>query len=1465
MWFTNATGWGTLAGLMAWAGSGSESLKLKYGLLVGGETAGIAAGIWGARALDWTPQQVLMANSLVVGGGLGLVGLQRWRDPNFPLSVSPAAGYGTAPMMLVSAFAARELDPTTRDVNLAAVGAVEAAWTAGLVGSGLANQSIGAHEGQGGLLAGLGLGYLGATAAGAFTEVPIGRTYVGALGMLTGNLLGTGVAMMAAPTDDNRWKLGAGIGGAVLGTAAFAGYYHLAPGERAPSMTTAGALYGVVPWTLALQAASTGQPADARVSGGQLAFGTAGGIAGYLAARHFQPTFADQLTVGATTAAGMGMGLGLARLTTADQGLPDFAGVLGGAAVGFVGGTVLTRYAPLRAPEIGGAAAGAGYGLLFGSLLPTLGLDEWNDGRRTDGGSWLGVSAGAVAGTALARALHADGGEVAVPTVAGVFGLGAGLGTGLLWPSDGSQSTRIGAVAGPAAFMTASMLAEPWLHLGDGLGPSATGLALSGVVGGGAYGALVGMLVAPDGLGTLPERQHWGSVLAGASVGSAAGLVLSKRLEPTPMDYLTTISSGVLGTSLGAGVAALAFDQSAPDDRHGPAFALGGATLGLVGGALVSHTTQLRALDLGAGFAGLGYGALVGTLVPSLTAPTWDGGPHAAGGAGVGLAIGAAGATAIAHATDASGAQVGMVSVAGGLGTLTGLGLGLMLPDPTSQPARIGTVAGTLSYAALSVALDRPLRLHEGFGPSAPGLGLVGGAVGATEGVLLAAAIGDQGLVSATPARQTLGGALFGATAGLTSGLLLSKAYDPTAEDDGVALGGTVLGGLLARGVATMATDQDGRAQTIATLSGSLAGLGAAAAFQHRSPMTDDDVVALPVGLGFGGLAGALAPSLGDRQWNGWQRREDGGVMAGLAAGGLLAVAARHATGAPASTVGWTAFGGADGALTGLGVGLLVDDDTGSRAARLGTLVGAGAGLGIGAALWPRLSFAEDDRMAVTAAIGVGGWTGLWATTLGHADAHDVSTRTAMGGLLAGAGGTSFVAMSLVPRLHVDLDLVENALLVDALLTGAGAGAGALASPRDDAVAWGVLGAGTAGLVLGGALHRRIELDEDDVPLVSLAAIEGTWYGAWLPRLLLPPARLTDRQQAGGVFAGALGATAAAIVASPFVDVSARTAGFAGLGSAIGASVSGGASLLSNADAQTKTGILLGGTTVGLAAGALLAPRLELREGAPFYGMTGAALGATEGLVFAWAGRGSGTDDYMGGLLVGAGVGTTLGLATAAYPSFTLQRGLASAGYAAWGAWVGSFSGALLARDPHEVTLGGLAGANAGFLLGYGLLRTDLVEPRDFGWLSLAGAVGTVAGGGVGAALSNKTDPRPILAGLAIGPVVGMAGGALLLPRLRHLSDRATASFCPSRTVAGMQFEFPARAGRADASTSTETITSADVLADKPPPSLLRQAARRLDQLVGVETWTPMVGSLPQAPGDPAPAPFIIGVAGTLR
>src|SRR4029079_2949909 len=96
-------------------------------------------------------------------------------------------------------------------------------------------------------------------------------------------------------------------------------------------------------------------------------------------------------------------------------------------------------------------------------------------------------------------------------------------------------------------------------------------------------------------------------------------------------------------------------------------------------------------------------------------------------------------------------------------------------------------------------------------------------------------------------------------------------------------------------------------------------------------------------------------------------------------------------------------------------------------------------------------------------------------------------------------------------------DLVGAACVRDLCCAGAGAGAGALASTRDDAPVWGMLGAGTAGLVLGGALQPPIWSGAAEVPFLTLATAQGAWLGGWIPSLTDNP---TSRQYTGALALG---------------------------------------------------------------------------------------------------------------------------------------------------------------------------------------------------------------------------------------------------------------------------------------------------------------------------------------------------------
>jgi hypothetical protein len=1345
---------------------------------------------------------------------------------------------------------------------LMGMGGLWGGWTGSLLASGASGTSpLGSHQGQGGALLGLGAGYLSMAALSPWVEVRP-RTQLGMTGgMAAGNLLGLGVGLLAEPKGSHA-ALGAGIGGVgyAVGALALSPYVRL--GSAWSEMMIAGAAYGAGSWALAGAAAGSDTISKTRLVGGALVGGVSGGTVGLLASQYFQPTAADYGTVAAATGAGLSVGLGVAKLTTSQQGVPDLVGALAGSAVGMAGGAAFAHASQLRGPSVLAGALGGGYGLFVGTLAPSLGDPNWSSSRRTSGGSWLGLGLGAAGATALGQWQGLSYQKDVMLLTAGTLGLGMGYGTGLLWSDNNTRPARIGAVAGPAVLAGGALLLDRSLHLSDGMGMEALPMAGMGAAMGLLNGGLLADVVAR---GETQNRQVGGGLLLGASAGLAGGLVLSKLVRPASQDYFLVAASNLLGLSLGQGIGRMAVAPDRQDDFL-PPLRLAGALAGAAGATLVSHGVDWRWADNLALTYGSALGGLMGTFVPSVLVPSLmdDSAKDKrflAGGATVGMAVGGLAAATAAHATGASPAQIHFAAAATSLGLGAGLGLGMALPNDSSQPERIGLVAGGLGFAVGAIALDHKLHLsslddlHE---PAA--FTLAGGLVGAVQGALLAGALDPHGSMGKTPGLRLGGGLLFGTSLGASSGFLLSRFARPDKEEIMTGMLGGALGGGLGLGISMLSTPQAGRSDTLAAMGGSLGALAGTAAVAHLGQL-HLNAPALFTGLAYGGLIGTLSPALADETWPGWTRKTTGGLLAGGAGGALLASVIAGATQPSPAHTGFAAVAGLDGLLGGLGFGLLLDDS--SQGARIGTVAGSAAGLVAGAALFPRLQLDDSDAYLIGGLTALGVWNGVWVPALGHARSDEISSRRRWGGALAGGASAALIGTGLASYLKVDTDLMANAALMNVMLAGAGAGAGAMISPRYDAPVIGMLGGGLAGLALGGALHDQIDISSDDTPWLVLAPLEGLWLGAWLPRALYRGEDMNQRLQIGGLVAGGLGGAAFATLTSRWIKPTGNEAGVVGMSSAIGASLAGGSVLLAD-DLHDRrgVGILLGGTAVGLGVGAVLAPRLTLDPELGAYVAGGALLGGTEGLVFAWAGRGSTQADYAGAGLLGAGLGATLGMTHAIGDSQSASRKLAAGGFAAWGAWVGAFGGALVNRDPHEVTLGGLAGANLGAIVGYGLLSQEWVEPRDFGWLSLFGAAGAVLGSGTGAIFSSRTDPRPVLAGLTIGPAVGITVGALILPRLRSLtqSDGGSVSFFNfgRRQVAGMSVSL--------GGSSAKDLTSADVLATHSGPGFFTRFAHHLGQAFDVTQWSPFVGALPATPGDPSgSSPFIFGVSGNWK
>jgi len=1483
-WFANSTAWGTLAGMTMFSASGSDNYKLRYGSLAAGEIVGMVAGAWSARRFEFTGGQLVLADSMVVGAGLGALGVARLISDDTRPSL-PAA-IGVVPLMIASSIVAHTLAPTVNDLRLMTLAAVDGAWVAGLVASGASRTSLfGSRQGQGGLALGLGGGYLAGVAAGAFTEASPLRLQAGEIGLVLGTGAGFGLGALAsgfsrAPGDalasgeSARWKLGAGLGGAALAGAGLALAPHLTPGPQAAPMIAWGTAYGAAVYALALAQAmpagalDAGDAGRARLYGGVVVGGLAGGVAGLWSSRHFAPETADLATTTGTTLAGGAAGWGLAALLAPARGWGDALGLAGGSALGLAGGAWFTHGTRLRPPALGAAAAGLAYGGLVGALLPAVTSDRWSFDRATSGGTMLGLGAGAVLAAAVAQGTNASAGQVAVPAVGGVLGLTAGAGAGLMLDVAGSPAVRGGAVIGMTSLAGGALVADHWLHLSEGPGRSAVGLSVVGASFGAAEGAFLAGLT--SGEGRLPDdrRVLQGGLLLGGSLGLAGGLALSRRFAPSPGDLVFAAGASALLTSAGYGMGELA---AGSPGRASSVGAMSGAAVGLLGGALLAPRLQLDGPIVLGGLAGGAAGSLMGALIPSLADERWTSSPRTDGGLRLGMAAGIAAGGLVARASGATDREVVISSLGLGLGATAGLGAGLMSGGDGTRAARIGVVAGTAAVGAATIALMRPLRLAEPLPDGTPGVVTTLALHGMWDGLWAAALLDPSGRPSSTPSRQLQGGLLLGGSVGVGAGMLLAPRTQLTGGRLLLLGAATAAGSSAGRGIGLLWFDAAGRADSAATLAGSVGGtLAGGLAAAYLTP-TAPDLGGATTGAVYGATMGGLGASLLGTGSDGTDRQVWGGIMLGAGAGAATGFALRHATGSDGRDVTLTAFAGADGLVTGLGFGLLLRrPGDGTRQLRLDMLAGTAAGLGLGMASWSRLTLGPGDGGFILAATTLGAWNGFWLPRLGHADASTVDAGHRDGAVLAVAGAASFAAPLLAPFVEMSADAVTDAVVMDGLASGAGAGVGALVSARDDAPVTGLLLGGAAGLALGGVLHDRIRWDGDHAALMMAGGVEGLWAGGLLPYLLRPESDVTARQRAGAFAAGGFGGLGLGVLTSTVWTPSPGQVAFAALGSGVGAAIGGGIALAADSiHDQTAAGLTLAGTGAGLLAAGLLAPRLELSPRLVGATALGATLGTSEALLFAWSGRAGGQTQYGGAALLGAGVGAGLGLASAAEADLSRSLTPAAAGFAAWGAWMGAFSGSLFARDPHEITTGGLIGANAGLLAGVGLLQLHAVDGGDFGWLSLFGAMGTVGGAAVAAPFTSRDKPAPILAGLAIGPAAGMLAGALVLPHLHAGAAARSASI--SNGAPGTPGFFtrmaravgPRRHAPRPGVDAAKAMSSSE-LAAVDGDSATRRFARALDQTIRVTDCAPLIGALPQPDSAPpgTPPPFIAGVTG---
>lgn len=373
------------------------------------------------------------------------------------------------------------------------------------------------------------------------------------------------------------------------------------------TLTAGGALVnaGTVEAGKALALTATSLASENLLTGGKLAFTTAGDIA---------------LTGTTYGAGGVALASSGGTLTLGSAGTLQSPGAITlGAAGDLTNGGVISAgpAASAGAGNAGAAAALAGTISLTsgGALTSTGGILSNNDGISLSGhsitlGGKLGSGGGVYAATTLALDTPAltlnDGGEVVANQTLGYSGTSLSLGNGSLLQSNRDVTITLGGTSTPGSYVSAGSL----IALGD-LGLTATGGSLINQAGGGIFAGGTGS-AAPGGSITLAAASldNAGQIVATASASGAAGNVslnvpvvsTSGLLHADRALALSTASLTIDGTLANSANSLGTVEAGGPIAWTIPAIALvHGGTLRSAGGISLSGATLASAGAIRAG------------------------------------------------------------------------------------------------------------------------------------------------------------------------------------------------------------------------------------------------------------------------------------------------------------------------------------------------------------------------------------------------------------------------------------------------------------------------------------------------------------------------------------------------------------------------------------------------------------------------------------------------------------------------------------------------------------------------------------------------------------------------------------------------------------------------------------------------------------------------------------------------
>jgi HEAT repeat protein len=765
------------------------------GLLLGAGVGSIA-GVLSLQLLDrpLAPPDLVEATMLAVaangiGGGTGLLA----QDQRLGAALMEGLGVSGYAVALVAApHTHYELrDSATFAFTMSTLG-----WIGGWLPSTFSDAAPTSSQVGGGILAGASLGVL---AGSLYTQLAAEREELEMTVMTAGAAgLGGGFGLVVGGASDRQTiallegTTALGLGASIL----------LAPrttyteGDLAMIMllSAAGAWHGA--WSVpAVQSAD----ASDRQRAGGLVFGSSLGLLGGMAlSQLIDPATTDVIKTGLLASSLGAIGGGLV-LSLPSSDVHDTARALELSGLGGLAAFSLiapqmdfeTRDSTLIALT---AAAGAWHG----ALLPRLWSSSPTDTQQY-GGALLGFGAGALSGAAIAQIGHldyADQGEVLFYSLAG-NAIGGGL--GLLSPGVGNDTTTL-------------------LIDGAGLGALTLSLALSQfttyslnddmLVGvGSAFGLWQGLWLPAlfyDPKKPIADASTFGGALFGAGLGAIGSGILSQFVDLDAGEQLKASVPYLFASSLGAGVGLLV---PSLDRRETVALMEGAGVAGLAAGLLLAKSTDYRGGDLGLLPVGAAVGGGVGLTLPTLLAldtSQKSQNTETVGGALLGAGVLGIGAATLAQVTDYQGDDIQEIAGMSVVGAGLGYGLGLMIPSSDRQlqfalldGAALVSFASALAYApVIDVKRDDSATLVL--------TGVTGGFMGGFAPVLW-----NSAGISAIPPQQVGGGILFGASAGLATGVLLSQTVTMNAERREYAALGGAMGALSGSGLGLLLSTDD--------------------------------------------------------------------------------------------------------------------------------------------------------------------------------------------------------------------------------------------------------------------------------------------------------------------------------------------------------------------------------------------------------------------------------------------------------------------------------------------------------------------------------------------------------------------------------------------------------------------------------------------------------------------------------